>query len=872
MSAAMLKDLESSGLEVKNLDARELGSPERAAMSIPASVEGYVIPYFKPDGSRLPFYRAKLFNHTPKYKQPRNTPNYLYFPYNFRTLLTNAKKATDPLKKVIILTEGEKKAAACSYITGFPACALSGVDSWKSKSMALPEGTELLPGKKKGQVIAKFKDAGAEQLINEGEYAQGFMDLVNALLDPEFPLTLIIVYDIDPLVPGDGLKFEVKRAAAVLGYELRHLGVPTNRIRYLALPKDDVPIQPDNENPAETKKVGLDDWLAGFPEKSVAASEFTGLIEGVMKKRNAFPCHPNAKDFINKKLQSNRINRKESQKIAISVLTELDAAGLRLRDKGSGNMFFFAEKTRILTPINMQAFTADLTDISAFGLLLFDWFGIGRSDKSVTSWLAQFITSEAPIIEVTPRRIVYADRHKNIVNYQLNDGQYIRITGDPAHRGDVCDNGKHNMLFQSGMVDGIPSHEYEEELKAQAPQWHSPVTPSAAKDAKAEADRAPNPCWWHDVIASTRLKNKKDLRHMRIVSMMPYLSPWLNRWRETQLPVELVIGESGSGKSTLLSLRLNILTGRQELRNTPDELKDYHSSIVNSGGLHVTDNVKLDDKALRQKLSDEVCRIVTEPEPHIEMRRLYSTADLARFPVDVVFAFTAITQPFPNPDLIARAVIMELDKSDGVRGTAQVSGGGDSQEAGDDFFGTVAYGSAWLQERFTMAGRYGTKTRARAAWIAHHTHFLSRLFEVVDARWNNAFNAKHRLVNFEQLLQCAAEVFGWDEDGSYRWIGKYLAESAKQSASDADWALEGIGAWADLQREIHEPNVLKQAWHLSDIVDWCMSNDEYKDCTQLTNARRLGRYIQQHKALVQDTSGLIEVGKYHGMNRYKLTR
>src|SRR5690606_37311113 len=120
---------------------------------------------------------------------------------------------------------------------------------------------------------------------------------------------------------------------------------------------------------------------------------------------------------------------------------------------------------------------------------------------------------------------------------------------------------------------------------------------------------------WGQVLQTVRLRDHH--KQQAITTLLYYMSPWLNRWRGMQLPVEMVLGESGSGKSTLCELRLSIITGQPRLRNAPQDLKDWHASIANSGGLHVTDNVQLVDRNLRQRLSDEICRIITEPSPHI---------------------------------------------------------------------------------------------------------------------------------------------------------------------------------------------------------------------------------------------------------------
>ena len=890
MSEAMIRDLAKSGLDPKDIDARSMETPERSVLSLPASVQGYVIPYFKSDGTRLPFYRVRLFDQNPKYKQPKNTSNYIYYPPNFQHLLKLTLAEKDPKKRVIILTEGEKKAAAAAKL-GYPAVGVTGVDSWKNKTLKLPDGAELIPGSKDSSVVVKLKDTAAMQDLQDTEHAKGFDGLVHILSDRRNAITLMIMYDTDEM----GVKYEVQRAAAALGYELRHFGIPTERIRqaflpnrphestkanantqiaqevraYYADPSDPTDSRNQTDRLVQERKVSLKTGLDDFIVRD-GANALHALVAETMEKRTAFPRHPNVKDYVNKKLQSNKLARRDSQKVAISILTELDAKGIRLRNRDTGTMFYFDEASKKLSKIQINSFERDLVDIGEFGNKLFEEYGIGRQDRSVMGWLAQYISTETPIVEVSPRRIIHADRVKPLVNYQINDGQYIRISSDYNNPAQVLDNGADSVLFESGLVQPIDADELLDEIDSQAPEWLNTARHQLNKDesrAPKEVSTKKPSNWWYDVLKTTRLRNIEDEEHVRATALLFYISPWLNRWRGTQLPVELLIGESGSGKSTLMSLRLETIIGSPHLRNSPSDLKDYYSSIVNSGALHVTDNVKLDDKQLRQKLSDEICRLVTEPDPHIELRKLYTTADLARYPVDCVFAFTAITQPFPNADLIARAFLIELDKQAAFEGR-----GTDVSPLGDEDY--IRYGSGWLETQLNRNGRYSTKERARAAWIAHHTHFLSALFRLIEQKWNRSFNAKHRLINFEQLLILAAEVFGWaDSTGSYLWVSKYLSNVARKVVSESDWTLEGLNAWVAMQKAVW-PNDkwLKQNWTSGDMVAWFEGHDEFKDCNQLINARRLGRYLQQHRYMVNESCGIVEAGKRHGSSVYRIDR
>src|SRR5258708_40363412 len=118
-----------------------------------------------------------------------------------------------------------------------------------------------------------------------------------------------------------------------------------------------------------------------------------------------------------------------------------------------------------------------------------------------------------------------------------------------------------NVLFQSDQVDALD--------------------PKKLVEAYQKQSEAPLSCWWATTLSQVRLRDKDKQRI--IAALLYYMSPWLLRWRGMQLPVELIVGESGSGKSTLCELRLDILTGRPLLRNTPTDLKNWHASVTNTG-------------------------------------------------------------------------------------------------------------------------------------------------------------------------------------------------------------------------------------------------------------------------------------------------
>lgn len=813
-------DLSLSGLAPVDIKARSIDMSERAACGISPAVEGYVIPYFNIAGKPLAFYRVKLFGHELKYKQLKNTSNHVYFPPNFMEVFKSSGA------KYIILTEGEKK-AACACKMGFPAVAFGGVDSWRNKILLLPKDTEFSPySYNKALVGAKLPASGWDmEGVVADNVAQGFEELSNFMRDNK--LHAVVIYDSDETTATSGMKVEVQRAAAELGFELRRRGLPINQIRQLLLP----PIE-------SLGKTGMDDFLTMLDDGKTRLEK---LIADTLKKRSAFPVHPNLEADLNKKLQNAKLSRKDVQRLSMSLITDLDARGVRMFSKDEQQLYYFEEASSKLTKVELVT-SSDRMSATPFSKLLYKYYGLSvSSDLRLVKWLMTQFSAEEPVEEVSPYRVfAKQDPQAGVICFQIGDGHYVKITGDPKKPIEVLHNGAENILFESGQVDPIDPTELLAEFEKR-------------KKEKLEM-------WWEDVLQEVRLK--KHGKTASLFSLLYYISPWLHRWRGTQLPAELVIGEAGSGKSTLCELRLEILTGQPNLRNAPTDLKDWHASIVNTGGLHVTDNVQLLDKGLKQRLSDEICRLITEPHPHIEMRKYYTNTDLMRLPVSSVFAFTAITQPFTQSDLLQRSVILELDKLSSEASTQTEDG-------------KISYDSSWKQAQIDKFG-------GRTAWISHQLYVLHKFFELVDKKWNNSYQAKHRLINLEQSLMLVAELFGLES----KWIPDHLVGQMDESVIDADWSLEGLKAFCDLVKkstpqELENlasmidgtPSLAKQAiFDSKAMANWFAAQDDYMECLNLINPRKLGRYLQTHKAMIQQVCGLKEGKKVNNRIAYQVTK
>jgi hypothetical protein len=785
------------------MNVREAGAPELAAIHVTSSnAHGYVIPYYTLEGQPLPFYRLRLFDYHPKYKQPKNSENYVYFPPNLLDVLGRMMVAREP-PHFILLTEGEKKAAA-AVKAGIPAIAFTGVDSWRTKTFTVPDESKLetsIFGKTK-QIRIKLPSTDID-FVENLTLAVGVKELIDLLIRRD--LHAIIVYDTD--IGAKGVKSQVQRAAATLGYELRFRGVPFDHIRQLVLPAK-----------GKLEKVGLDDYLLVKGAKKLGE-----LIDQTLAAPIAFPRHPSPRTYINQRL-NRRLTRKESQNVSLAILTELDSRGQRLTCKGTNTPYYFDKITKRLMPAILLKQREDPMHETPFGHFLYREFNLSAADTRILHWLASQFTGEHPIHTVDPRRVLSVPDGKDEVATQIGDGQFALVTASKKKPMQILDNGSKGLLFEFDQVEPIDGAKLAAEFSK---QLNKPLVP-----------------WWYDVLGTVHLTEsnlwaepsaeQKPDRSRMLATALFYLSPWLNRWQGTQLPIELMIGEAGSGKSSLYILRQNIITGRPYLRNAPSDLKDWYASVIHSGGINVIDNVQFVNKDLRQRLSDELCRITTEPYPHVEMRRLYTTAGQLNIPVRVTFAMTAIQQPFFNADLIQRAAIFELDQiTEGIDGS-------------------------WVEHQIERFG-------GRIKWLAHHLVVLHKFLHAVvyGGAWDHEYKAGHRLVNYEQCLLVMGDVLGLDVD----WIPEVLNSAAQTNLTQADWTMEGLKVFAgDIKKERGKTSSGKIKVTASVIADWAKDTDEYKENEMLTGTRRIGKYIQAHKSTVKRITG-ISIGPLYGNRR-----
>jgi hypothetical protein len=787
----LIEDLANSGLEPSDVRARLAGPGEKQATNTPMGVNAYVLPYFDMYGKPIPFYRAKLMDSPdPKirYKQLATASNHLYFPVGFQALLRSAR--------FIMITEGEKKAAAACKM-GFACCALGGVDSWKNRTVVLHKDSQVGQSKN-GQIVAKIP-AGAEITERVDTLATGMRELIDYAIKKRLPI--IICYDSD-LNRKELVPYEVQRAAATLGYELRFRGVKFNEIKQLILT-----LKEGGKYNFKDGKLGLDDFLM---HEDLGPDELERQIDAVLNARAAFPKHPNPRDYVNRKLQRSNLPRSEIQALGSAIICDLDCKGLRLHCPDDDNMYYFDEANFKLMKVRIS----NQMDFSKtpFGVKLYVDYGLTSGDLRLLTVLSAQFCGEEPVQKVKPEKVLTI-RGDNLY-FQISDGLMVRVNASDIK---VLTNGSDDVLFEGDLVKPIPHKQLMEAI-------------TLYKGHKQLTD------FWYPVLQGARVKESANDYTRKLLALLYNISPYLYRWRGTQLPIEQMLGEAGSGKSTLYSLRLQILTGISILRNAPNDIRDWTASVAATGGLHVTDNVHMTNSRLKQELSDELCRIITEPDPHIERRKLYSDNELIRTPVRTVFAVTAIRQPFTNADIIQRSIIAELDK-----GTDEVS-----------------YDADW---ETSQLNRYG----GRIHWVAHQMVFIQRLFQAVAEKWKDRYKARFRLINVEQLLTLAAEIYGWDGE----WIPHYLEQMRDAKTAESDSALEGLISWADeIRFRAQKRGTLRQLsttlYTVVDMVHHFEADEEFQKNTLLINGRSLGHYLVQKKNTIATIAGIVPAGIKRG--------
>lgn len=559
----------------------------------------------------------------------------------------------------------------------------------------------------------------------------------------------------------------------------------------------------------ELAELGLELKSGGIPYTHVR--QYTELdyhhraVHELLGRRSAFPPLPNVRSFIQKKLDTNSYTRRDLLDMSVSILADLEMRGFRVRSNSDGRLYYFDEAQRSLTMASIPTISRDLIQHSPFLEVLHEKYGLHLFDHQVLKTIASTLSSEPPVFRTRAHRLLMTTpRFENLFCYQLSASEFVYLDTRENGTARVINNGTNGILFEKSATMPVNVEKFKEELARQRQQLKA---------------LGKMPCWWAETLKEVNFAEGANPNLPLVLTLLYYVSPWLLGWCEIQLPIEVVVGEPGSGKSSLFELRLKIQTGEGDLKNVPNDLRSWQSVAVNTPGLFVMDNVHTVIKSLCQGLSDEMCRITTQSTPTIELKQLYTTSDVSRFPLGCAFGLTSVQNVFTNVDFLQRSILTKLEPRAGVE----------------------ASNYDWVPHKLEQYG-------GREAWLAHHILVIEQFFKVVEKYWNPQYKSNSRLINFEQTMLMMAKVFGLDASK----LPEVLQRDMLRNIRDLEWVLEGLSKFADDWRRKR-----RKAFKITDVCSWAEMNDEFADNKRLTNPRRLGRYIQENKTTVRNAAGIV---------------
>src|SRR5690606_23499972 len=150
-------------------------------------------------------------------------------------------------------------------------------------------------------------------------------------------------------------------------------------------------------------------------------------------------------------LQKPKIDRKTYQSTSLAILTELDLRGTRMWSPDDLQMYYFSSTNNHLMKVNLNTNQLVRGQETEFGQMLYQEFSLSMSaDQKLIQWLGTQFASEDPLEYVTPHRIIAKPKpDEDVVRFQINNGQYVKVTGDIREAFRVMPNGADNVLFES---------------------------------------------------------------------------------------------------------------------------------------------------------------------------------------------------------------------------------------------------------------------------------------------------------------------------------------------------------------------------------------------------------------------------------------
>jgi len=219
----------------------------------------------------------------------------------------------------------------------------------------------------------------------------------------------------------------------------------------------------------------------------------------------------------------------------------------------------------------------------------------------------------------------------------------------------------------------------------------------------------------------------------------------------------------------------------------------------------------------------------------IEMRKLYTNADVINLPVTTTFALTSIEQPFFTTDLIQRSAIFEL---------SVIQSGHDAN---------------WVGHQLSHG-------KGRIGWVAHQLSIIHKFLALAETRWDDHYRAGHRLKHYEQALMLMAEVIGMENE----WIPAALKRQTSVKMTETDWTLGGIEAFVINFKKEHGTNYQRNKFSVKDVLEWAEEHETYSKNGILTNGWKLGKYMKGHRGLLLKTVGAFENGSSGNRQMYSI--
>ena len=774
LSPGTIKDLERSGLTKATVEASGIrdeatDATVNALLSERYHVKGFVLPYFDLAGKELSFYRVKVLESLngakpAKYLQPKTSSTHLYVHPLILDLVANW--ATDP-DSVLFITEGEKKALA-GLQAGLPIIAVGGVYNWRTHVHTIERGYVRDEAKASTRII---------HLDDRGEKAYR-MEVAPELDGIEWAgRKVILLFDSDAETNP-----EVQRAAFELANWLGDKGAEPRQISLAGRLTSD-------------GKVGLDDLLLADP--SFAGS----LLDPDWRAAEGFrPLPRDPLEWVSGQLNSGRVTRATQDRVAQFAIDWLDANGTRFMGV-DGTYYFFDSATRVLHDFHPGTNLNTLRETS-FGHLLVEQLGLDPADNSTVGRLIGRYPLGAPII--TPHRVLAQNVPTNpdVIYYQISDADVIRVSKDGL---EFVSNGDEDVLFYSGGVEPMDLDRLERDCNSWKPK--QPL--------------------WYDALSTLNLDPLGELdleQSRRLLTVLCYLSPWLNRWRGLMLPLEIAVGEANSGKTFQYNLRRGVLTGRTSLQGLPDDFRSWVAAVGAAPALWVCDNLGNVRSDYWHRLNDELARLITDPEPSIELRQLYTTATTLRVPVNTAFAITTVRNPFTAPDVLQRSLLYHL---------AAIPVGKRDPD--------------W----------YVGRMKARSKWVAEHLNYLHRFLSLVDTDWEHNFQSGYRLVHFEQAVLLMGRALGWDMTKVVAGLPGVVAATV----AEYDPVIEALSIL------VEEWNKPRRDCNMRDVLDWVEMDPggRFSAIRQFANEIILGKYVTSHRYDIEQATGVTVIKADRGV-------